>query len=156
MGLLASLRRRLRVRLVHGTSVGFRPGDRLIINVPGYMAEEGVRALWEALKSNFPDTPFQLIVGRDSFVTVVQECGCSCACNAAKDSNGQGRAKDPGDGGSEPLVSSPETHGQHAVPAMLAWSVDVPPQPLGKSFVPGAHLDASRVKFGSAKEAEHG
>lgn len=148
MHFLASLRRRLRVRVVHGTSAGFGPGDRLLINLPGHMADEDVRALWEALKSNFPDTQFQLFVGFEACVTVVQGCRCNCACNSSSDTHQQGSASDACNVVAQASAAAPKAAGLDNVPAVGVWSVDVPPKPLGKAFKPGAHMDSSSVVFG--------
>lgn len=158
MGFLSSLRRRLQVRVIHGTSAGFGPGDRLIINLPGHMTEETVRALWEALKSNFPDRPFQLFVGFDARVTVVEGCGCHCACNAASNTNQQRSAGDASNTAAHATASTPQAAGLDGVPAVGSWSVLVPPQPIGKAFTPGAHMDSSRVVFPqpTSQEAAHG
>lgn len=164
MAWLQSLRRRLRVRVVHGTSAGFRDGDLLLVNVPGYMAEEQVRALWNAMKSNFPNLSFQLLVGTRVGVTVVQGACCHCARGTSEDADDQGGRDKPGESVSDAVTSAPEAGAATGVPAGFVWTVDITPKELGDSIKPcgqrssgkAVGTDTARVGIATSAVVEEG
>lgn len=134
---LASLRRRLEVRVLNATATSFRPGDLVLVSVGARHTDEYAVLINDALQRRFPEVRFQLLTDKDVALTVIQHAGCNGGCHRASDSTSNGHhdrsAADAGNDFSQTSAASPKASADRDGLSYVVLTVDIPPKQHGNS-----------------------